>query len=227
MTSQDLTLAEGLLLLALKDETGERTGSFVEYALAGSAIAELVLRGVLAEAPDKPAHFILADDRPTGDRYLDDCLAVIKERGVSSSPKKLVEKLAGQKHLTVPLYEGLINRGILHRQTKKVFFFFDRKVYPEADPTHEAALKAHLEGVMFGNGEVSARDTILVALLQQTELLRRNFDKEKLKAHKARIKEISEGEHLAATATVETIKAVRAALMTAVIVAAVIVPATS
>lgn len=225
---KSLTLPEGLLLLALKDESGERSGSFVEYAIAGAALAQLILEGRLAESSEKKGKLVLAHDMPTGDPYLDGCLELIKEIGLTHDPRIFVEKIGTRRQLTDTLHQDLIGRGILRKQTKKFLFIFTRTVYPEADPAAEAALKAHLEEVMFGEGEVSPRDTILVALMREAGLLQVNFDKADLKTHKDRIKMIASGDFLASNIAVEAVQAVKTALIVAtVIVPAVVIPATT
>ena len=217
-----------MLLLALKDETGERRGSFVEYAIAGAALADLILKERLAESAEKKGKLVLARDEPTGDPYLDACFTLIGEIGFAKDPRVFVEKIATRRALTDILHQDLIGRGILRKQTKKFLFFFTRTVYPEADPAAEAALKAHLEEVMFGSGEVTPRDTILVALMQETGLLRANFDRQALKDHKDRIRTIASGNHLGADIAIEAMQAVKMALIVAtVIVPAVVVPATT
>ena len=62
-----LTIAEGLVLLSLKNETGEKSGQFVEFGLAGSAIAELILRGRIALDTVKQKKLSVIDAAPTGD----------------------------------------------------------------------------------------------------------------------------------------------------------------
>ena len=61
----------------------------------------------------------------------------------------------------------------------------------------------------------------IIALADQTGLLRRNFDKAALKAHKARIKDIGKGGMEPTGATIAAIEAVQAALIAATTVAAV------
>jgi len=222
MDNQELTLPESLILLALNDETGKKTGSYIDYALAGAGLAELALRGVLREStsePGKPPNrFILSQSVPTNDPYLDGCLEAIQKVGAEKPPKKLVSVIAGTHGLTGHLLARLVERGILRKRTRKVFLFFTQTLYPEAVPEPERALKQRLANVMFGNGPVEPRDSVLIALAKQTGLLRPNFDKQLLKEHHKRIEEIASGKMLATTATKETINAIQTAIMVAVIV---------
>lgn len=215
---RDLSLGEAILLLSLHDEKGTRRGSYVEYALAGAALADLALRGQLAAAEDKDGVMVLVDPTPTGNRFIDRALEAIKAKVKDgrARAKALVEAVASTKKLREPLLERLIADGILHREEKS-FLFFRWDVHPEADPTAERALKDHLETVMFGSGEVAPEDAVLIALAEKTSLLRINFDKDMLREHKGRIETIAKGDNLATTATRATIDAVNTAVMVAVV----------
>ena len=182
MTS--LNLPESLLLLALNDDTGERFVSYVDYALGGAGFAELILRGALVPSPEKEGRFSWGDKGPTGDAFLDRCRDIIEKTGVEKDPKTLVSAIGRTSGVSQPLVDGLVGRGVLHERTKKVFFFFSKKIYPEADPSAERELKARMEQVMFGSGDVSSEDSVLVALAKNMDLLKRNFDKDQLRQHK-------------------------------------------
>ncbi len=222
MTS--LNLPESLLLLALNDETGERFVSYVDYALGGAGFAELILRGVLMPSQEKDGRFSWGDKGPTGDAFLDRCRDIIDKTGVGKDPKTLVAAIGKKSGVSQPLIDNLVARGVLHERTKKVFFFFTQKIYPEADPSAERELKARLAQVMFGNGDAGPEDSVLVALAKNMDLLKRNFDKDQLRQHKTRIEAIAKGDQLAATATKAAIDAVHAAIFVTVILPAVIIP---
>jgi len=216
--SDTLTLPESLILLALNDETGAREGQYVNYALAGAGLAELAIRRVLTEAGDPPNRFVLASVTPTGDAFLDGCMAVVQEKGIDRAPKKLINDIANIKGLVDQLLDNLVSRGVLRVRMKKVFFFFEKKVHPEAQAEPERILKERLAAAMFNDGSVEARDVVLIALAKQTGLLQKNFDRGLLKEHRKRIDEIASGHMLATSATVETINAIQTAIMIAVIV---------
>ena len=80
---------------------------------------------------------------------------------------------------------------------------------------------ARIEAAVFKNrGEVDARTTVLVGLAQATGLLGVNFDKKKLKEHKARIQQIANGE-VVGQATKEAVEAAQAAIMLAAVMPAI------
>ena len=219
----ELTISESILLLALNDETGERRGNFLEYALAGAALTELLLIGRVTESGEPPKRLEIVDGTPVGDPYIEACLEALQEKGSGKKAKSYVETLGRKPALLRILLEQLVNRGVLSMREKKVLFFFTRKVYPEANPSAERELKARLEDLMFGAGEVDVRDSVIIALAHHTDILKHNFDRDKLRQHKARIKEIADGGLLPQSATIEAIKAMQAAVAIAAIMPAVVV----
>ena len=226
MAADDLTIPESILLLALHDESGERKGSFLEYALAGAGLAELLLMGRLREAGDPPKRLDFIDMSPVGEPFLDACIEAISKKKSGKKAVDYVNAMGGKSAPLRILLDQLTRRGVLQMKEKKFLFFFTRKVYPEADPSAENALKQRLATAMFGTGEVDARDSVIIALANSVDILRHNFDRELLKSYKPRIKEISEGSLLPAGAAQEAIEAVRSAIFIAAIMPAIIVTAT-
>lgn len=210
----DLTIAEGFALLALKDETGEKQGQFVEYGLAGSALSELILRGKLAQDQAKPKRLDIIDTETTGDRFLDLCLSTLVKAGSGKKITTYVNKLAGKSKLFREQALSLVEKGVLRTEPKS-FLVFNWTQYPEADTVTEAKLEEHLAAVMFGGKAAEARDCVIIALAEKTQLLGKNFDKSAVRTHKARIKEIARGDTLAAKATVAAIDAALTAVIAA------------
>lgn len=209
-----LTIPESLLLLSRKNETGAKQGDFVEFALAGGAIGELMLRGQVEQVPGKPNRMQLAHTGATGDRFLDACLDAISKKGSGRPIGRYVTSLAGKSKLLREQANSLVDKGIL-QETGKSFLVFSWKNYPEKDGRAETDLVAHLSDVMFGEKVPTDADRVIVALAEKTGLLKRNFDKAPLRAHKARIKEIVEGGIAPASATIKAINSMIAALIAA------------
>jgi hypothetical protein len=76
-------------------------------------------------------------------------------------------------------------------------------------------LKIQLEDAMFGTAPVDERTCAIIALAESADVLRHNFDRQKLKANKDRIKAITAGDLYAAGATAKAIKAAQAAIIAA------------
>jgi hypothetical protein len=226
MTANDLTIPESILLLALADESGERKGDYLSYALAGAAVTELILRGRLSELGDPPKKLAIVDTKPTGDPYLDACLETVVAKGPGKDARVYIETIGGKSALTHPLYDRLTERGIVSETKSRVLLFFTRTTYPEANPAPERALEQRLLGVITGSGPVDVRDGAIIALAHHVDILKYDFDRDVLKAHKERIKAIAEGDLLSPNATKAAIESMKSAAMIATIVPA-IVAATS
>ena len=146
----DVTIAEGFALLALKDESGEKQGQFVEYGLAGSALSELILRGKIAQDEDKPKRFHIVDAEPTGDRFLDFCLAVLLKAGSGKSISTYVTKLASKSKLFKEQALSLVEKGVLSTDEKS-FLVFSWTHYPAADAVTAARAVVAAHGVTKAN----------------------------------------------------------------------------
>lgn len=225
MTDNHLTIPESILLLALHDETGERKGDYLTYALAGAAVTELVLQGRLRELGDPPKKLAIVDVKPTGDAYLDACLNAILEKGSGKDAQVYIETIGGKSELTHPLYDRLTERGIVSETKSKVLLFFSRITYPEANPAPEHALEKRLLGAISGSGPVDVRDGAIIALAHHVDILKLDFDRDTLKAHKDRIKAIANGSMLPPNATKAAIESMKSAVMIATIVPAIVAAA--
>lgn len=223
MPASDLTIPESILLLALHDDTGEKRGTFLNYALAGAALTDLLLRGRLSESGKK---LEIASKAPTGDAFLDGCLTAMEAKGPGEDAKTYIQHIGGKNDLLTPLYEGLVARGILDEQTVKVLWVFNQTVWPEKNPAPERALEARLRLAITGSGPVDAHDAAIIALAQHVDILKHNFDRDDLKRNKDRIRKIAEGGLIPASATKETIAAMTAAVTIAAVMPAIIVTTT-
>jgi golgi phosphoprotein 3 len=222
MTTNDLTIPESILLLALADQTGEIKGEYLNYALAGAALTELVLQGRLAELGDPPKKLSIVDAKPTGDPYVDACLEAVIAKGTGKDARVYIETIGAKGSLTHPLYDRLTERGIVSEEKSKVLLFFTRTTYPEANPAPESALEKRLLGVITGSGPVDVRDGAIISLAHHVDILKYDFDRDVLKARKDRIKAIAEGGMLPPDATRAAIENMKAAVMIAVIVPAIV-----
>lgn len=223
MRNDDLTIPESILLLALNDDNGEKRGTFLEYALAGAALTELVLAERLVETGKK---LEIASEAPTGDGFLDGCLAAIVAKGSGKDAKTYIQHIGGKRELLAPLYEQLVSRGILDEQAVKVLWVFNHTIWPEKNPAPEKALEARLRMAIAGSGTVDERDGAIIAIASHTDILKYNFDRDLLKQHKDRLKKIVDGDLLPPNATKQTIDAMTAAVVIAAIIPAVIVTTT-
>lgn len=220
MPDIDLNIPESLLLLALNDESGERKGTFLNYAITGAAMTELLFQNRIAEVGHPAKNLAIVDPTPTGDPFLDSCLKLMEDKGSDKDARTYVESLGARGEILHPLYDRLTERGIISEHKSKMLLVFSRTTYPEADPAPETALKARLLQAITGEGPVAERDSVIIALALHSEILKYNFDQDVLKAQKSRIKKIADGNLLPPNAAIATIKAMQSAVLIATIVPA-------
>ena len=109
-------------------------------------------------------------------------------------------------------------RPMIEVAEDKVLLLFTRRVYPERDPRIERAVIERLRKAIFTEAhDLDPRTVVLIALGNQTGLLKATFDRKKLKARKKRIAAIVAGD-AAADATRAAIAAMLAAIAVAVAV---------
>lgn len=216
-----LTLPESIALLSRKNETGEDQGSFTAYAIAGAGLVELVLREKLAFNPAKPKKVDIIDTSPTGDAFLDAALEFFAAKGSGKHAQSLVSSLAGKSKILRLVAERLVEKGVW-RADAKSFLVFNWTVYPEVDSSVEQELIDRLSSVMFDGAPVDTQDCVIITLAKETNLLNKNFDKDKLREHKDRIKAISKGEVELTKGTLNAITGVKTALIVAAVTPAVV-----
>ena len=222
MQETDLLLYEELMLLALRDEKGtlEADDTVFNYTVGAALIAELLLSGHVTIDPVKKKKKIIELRSPTrtGDPLLDECIEKLSNAKRRASINTWVSRFAGIRKLRHRVALQLCKRGILRADEDKVLLVFTRKIYPELNPRPERELIKRLRGAIFSNKkDLDPRTTVLVALVDQANVLKNVFEKQELKHQKKRIKQIGEGD-LTAQAAKEVIDGVRAAIMVAVMI---------
>lgn len=218
--SGPLFLHEEVLLLALRDEDGVIAGGTSwRFALGGAALAEFLLtKRIRVDESGKRPMIEVASAKPLGDPFLDECLARVSDAKRRAAPATWVSRFANAKQLKHRIAEGLVRRGILRESEDKVLLLFTRRVYPERDPRIERAVIERLRKAIFTEAhDLDPRTVVLIALGNQTGLLKATFDRKKLKARKKRIAAIVAGD-AAADATRAAIAAMLAAIAVAVAV---------
>ncbi|MEZ0073730.1 GPP34 family phosphoprotein [Planotetraspora sp. GP83] len=199
-----ITIAEEVLLLAYRDDTGKpQIGSTeLDAALAGAIVAELAVNGRIDLDGKK---LVVRDASPLGDDELDAALARMAGESRDHKPEWWVGKLNGNK-LRKRLLSRLADQGVLTEQETKVLGLFPSRRYPALDASVEQGIRQRVESVLAG-AEPDERLAALVAVLNAAKLDRKAFPH----ARKERIKEIAEGEW-AGAAVKKTIASVHAAV---------------
>ena len=195
-----LHLHEQLLLPVLRDRKGTvdyRAGHY-NYALGGAILAELAVEGRIAIDEDRKAlvHPV-AGAPPTGDEILDEALGQVRERRRPRRAGAWVQRFSALRKLRERTARGLCRRGILRATDAQLLLIFSRKVYPTVDPRPERELVASLREAITGDDDVEVGVAVVLLLAHATGSLRIHFSGKELRPHKARLKRIGAGEHLA------------------------------
>lgn len=214
-----LPLYEELLLLALDDDKGttDMEGMY-RTAMGGAILAELILLGALRAGTTKKDPVTAVKGAAVDDEILAECLALVVGEKKPKKAPHWVHKFAGVKDLRNRAARQLVAKGVLAEGKDKVLGIFPRTIFPENDPGPEQELRARLKRAIFtATPNVDARTVVVVALADSTGLLKKAFDKKKLKERKKRLEKLTKG-HVAGAATKEAVEAVQAAIMVAVMV---------
>lgn len=219
MAHAELFLHEQLMLLSLKDKEGTIFGgTHYSFAIGGAVLAELLMSERIDLAAGKKKDRVrLLDAKGYGDPILDETLEKLAAAKRPRSMQDWVTIVANMKQLKHRVAKQLCRRGILRADEDKVLLIFTRKIYPELDPGPERELMGRLESVIFEGVEPDPRTAVLIALADHSGVLRAVFDKKRLKAHKERLENISDGSSTA-QATKAAIEAMQAAVMVATMV---------
>lgn len=218
-----------LMLLLLKDEEGTiLSGVFYQQALAGAFIADLLLSRHIEIVTERRAKYInLLSSTPMGDDLLDECIDRIQSAKRRANLRTWISRFSSLKHLKHRAAASLCRRGILRMEEDTILLLFKRKIYPEINPIPEKEIINRLEAAIFTDtNDITAETVVLLAICDSADILKKLFDKKKLKAKKERIKQIVNGE-IIGQATREVIESVQAAIMVAAIMPTIIVSTTA
>lgn len=209
----DITLPQAILLLTLNDATGKTEDGYYQPALAGAALAELFLLGTIALEAEEVV--TLRHKQQLG-AFLAGCDAEIGSASKRYGLNHWISTLANQKDFIATLADELCHLGALSKEKTRVFGLFSRTVWPEASPVLETQLKAEMAAAIFeDNGSVDERLCLTIAFAHAVDLLKLNFDADKLAASADRIDAISAGQCLTSTASDAVVKSVQTAIKTA------------
>jgi hypothetical protein len=215
--TKPLFLCEEIMLLALRNERGTVTTGFLDYAIAGAVLAELLLDRRITVDKTRKKLVDLHNTHPTGDPIIDECMAIMKTGKRRVSLSAWVSRLAGIKKLRYKVARQLCNRRILRADEDKVLYIFTRKIYPEIDPVPEEKIVERLRAAMFStNDQLEPRTVVLISLANGADLLSETFGRKEVKSRKKRIEQIINGE-MTGQATKEVIAACESAAVVAAI----------
>lgn len=190
MQQTEATLGEQLLLLSLDDESGAGKGSDkVGWAIAAATLVELAMADRIEVADGMVS---VLDPTPLGVPGLDGGLADIVGHGKPRKAKDWMPRL--RKGAVAGASQGLLGKGLIREETKKVLGLFPVRRYPEADGSVEAAVRERLDAVVLRGQTPDARTASLVSLLHGAKLHRLAFPGADAKAVKRGMAAVAEGQ---------------------------------
>lgn len=210
----DLTLPEEIMLLVLDEITAWAGAVKPGYLAAGAAAADLTYRGHITPVGEgKTTWFQPTYMGHPRDEMLSFCLDIMKAKSFDRRAGELVAAVAMRTEIVLGLRQNLVIKGILRRETRQRFIIFWETRYPEDNPGPKEQLLKRMADGMFGGGEVSFRDSVIITLTNAAGLLPRHFDKRLLKIHRHRIWEIGQGGALPRGANEYDVDAMKTALI--------------
>ncbi|WNZ10108.1 GPP34 family phosphoprotein [Streptomyces sp. 11x1] len=146
------TLGEEILLLSLDDTTGEaRLPLRTPYAIAAASLLERTLSG----AGDPAVEGAEGAGRQGGVGLPDDVGKWIHEHSTAEYEAAL---------------RGVLDKGLIREEKRRVLLVFRTTRYPEADGTVESALRGRLAEVVLEGAEPDPRTAALISLLHHGDL---------------------------------------------------------
>ena len=199
----NIHLHEQLLLLVLRDRKGtvDYRAGFYNLAMGGAMLAELALTGLIRIDEDKKARVeAVPGGQPPRDEIMAEALDRVRNSKRRRRASAWVSTFGNLKRLRHRTALRLCRRGILRTTESQILLVFTRKLYPTIDPGPERKLIARLRDAIMGDSEIDPSIGVLISLAHATGSLRIHFERKELKARKARLKEISAGEHFSGAA---------------------------
>lgn len=210
----ETTLGEQLLLLSLDDASGsEQESAKTAAAISAASLVELALAGRIDVTGDDEVTVL--DRTPLGVPALDAALADITAREKPLAARHWIDRL--KKEAVAGASEGLLRKGLVRRERKKILGLFPVVRYPEADGSAEAAVRQRLDAVVLRGEEPDERTAGLVALLHGAKLHRQAFPGADARRVGKAVESIAHG-HWSAAAVRHVVKAAEDALMAIVMV---------
>ena len=193
--SSSLFLYEEIMLLALRNEKGTFATAYVEYAVAGAILAELLLEGRISLDDTRRKLVNMHNLRRTGDPIINECITKLKTAKRRASLATWLRRLARIGKLRHKVARQLCKRRIVRAREDTILLLFARRVYPEINPQPEKEIIERLRKAIFTSSkEIDPRTVVLVSLANGAGLLGQAFDRKKLRAQKKRIESIVKGE---------------------------------
>ncbi|MFJ4735539.1 GPP34 family phosphoprotein [Streptomyces sp. NPDC088770] len=160
-----LTVGERIVLLGLDEQDGTpRELLRVGCAVAAVLLLQLVLSGHAAERDGG----LVVTEQPPPDEPLAAAMAEQMRQHPGAKPRTWL--LAVRDQAVTAAYEGLLAKGAVREEGRKVLGVFGSHRYPVTDPAVPAALRAELSAVLLDGARPAPATAELVLLLHRAGL---------------------------------------------------------
>jgi hypothetical protein len=184
----ELSLAEELLLIALKDKKGTvhlSASGGLTFGIAGAVLMDLYLDGRIKREGKR---LIAAAGPASKDPVLEACRQKIQEMEKAKTIRHWIEKFGGNNKLRNAYLERLVQKNILARERKKLLWVFPADRYPEIDPRPESAERSRLRAAVLEGKPADDRTHMLISLIRACDLVGEVFPGPEKKEAKKSIK---------------------------------------
>jgi len=186
-----LTLADEIVVLMLRDDTGEikpTRAASANIAIAGGILMELALLGRIDT--DLKSLFIV-DRAPIGDELLDHAVREIAAEPAKRSSRWWIERFGLHKgDLSRCILGRLVDAGILRVEDRQFLWMFSRRAYPQNSGREEREAKARLMSVIFDDVVPTPRDALLLSLADSAGALADMLSSEEVRKASKRIADV-------------------------------------
>lgn len=173
-----LTLPEKLILLATDIEKGNvvaNAGISLNYCIAGAVLFEMIEKKLLVSENE---HIVQWPHGLTGDTLYDLGLEKLKHLEKEKSLKYWIEIFSSvSDHMRTVLLDRLVDKGVLVKKDKVLFWVFHVDRYPEKDAEPEHELRERLSAIVEDEIDPDEEDLVLLSIVKSSDLVSTVFPK--------------------------------------------------
>ena len=187
-----LTFAEEILLLTLDDKKHDfrpMPREAVHTALAGALLMELAL----ADRIDTDLNSLMVVNiEPTGDPLMDEILLRLQGDKTGHSAAYWLREVAwNTENLRERVLQGLVDKGVLKVEDRKILWVFARRRYPLIDDREVKEVRSRLRELISSRDIPDPREAVLIGLVNACSMVDTLFTEEELPGVMPRMTELA------------------------------------
>lgn len=187
-----LNFAEEILLLTLDDKKGAfrpMPDQALRTALAGALLMELAV----ANRIDTDLHTLtVINTDPTGEPLLDEILHRLQTEKTNQNAAFWLNEVAWQTDkLQERVLQGLVDKGVLKVEDRKILWVFAQRRYPLMDDREVKEVRARLRELVLSKGIPDPREAVLIGLVNACGLAETLFPVQELPEVMPRLTELA------------------------------------